>query len=457
MNDTRWFSLRRRLLILLFGGIAACWTATLVWSYFDAHHEIDELFDAQLAQTAQALLAQRHQLRRPGDDDEEDDADSDHSPLIAHPYQSRVIFQIWHADQLLLRSPQAPTTPLAVIDGFSEGSDGHGRWRYYSQWDAQHRHRVQVAEDQHDRHQLIATIVLRLALPALVILPLLGAWVWLAIRRGLQPLDAVAAEIATRAPDRLTPLSPARAPTEIRPLTEAINTLFARVEETIANERRFTADAAHELRTPLAALAAQAQVAAQARNDEERRHAMEQLATSLRRTTRLADQMLTLARLDHDGAPNEAQVRLDVLAEEICAFHGPLAIEKQITLELIASPVSVSGDADMLGVLVRNLVDNALRYTPGGGHVTVTVDDGGLSVEDSGPGIPPEERSRVFDRFHRLAGQDCEGSGLGLSIVLRIAERHDAQVLLATGDSGSGLKGSLRFAANARPGSSDAS
>jgi two-component system sensor histidine kinase QseC len=457
MTDTHWFSLRRRLLILLFGGVAVCWTATLVWSYFDAHHEIDELFDAQLAQTAQALLAQRHQLRRPGDDDEEDDRDGDHRPSIAHPYQSRVIFQIWQADQLLLRSPQAPTTPLVATDGFSESNDGHGRWRYYSQWDAEHHHRVQVAEDQHDRHQLIAKIVLRLALPALVILPLLGAWVWLAIRRGLQPLDAVAAEIATRAPDRLTPLSPARAPTEIRPLAEALNTLFARVEEAIANERRFTADAAHELRTPLAALAAQAQVAVQARNDEERRHAMAQLATSLRRTTRLVDQMLTLARLDHDGAPKATQVRLDVLAEEICAFYGPLAIEKQIGLELVAKPVSIGGDADMLSVLLRNLVDNALRYTPSGGQVIVEVDDDGLSVEDSGPGIPAEERARIFDRFYRLAGQDCEGSGLGLSIVLRIAERHGAQVLLATGDSGSGLKVSLRLAASAPPGSDDAS
>ena len=455
MNDTRWFSLRRRLLILLFGGVAVCWTVTLVWSYFDAHHEIDELFDAQLAQTAQALLAQRHQLRTPGDDDEEDDGD--HRPLITHPYQSRVIFQIWHADQLLLRSPQAPITPLTAVDGFSDSSDNHRRWRYYSQWDAQHRHRVQVAEDQHDRHQLIAKIVLRLALPALVILPLLGAWVWLAIRRGLQPLDAVAAEIATRAPDRLTPLSPARAPAEIRPLAEAINTLFARVEEAIANERRFTADAAHELRTPLAALTAQAQVATQARNEEERRHAMAQLATSLRRTTRLVDQMLTLARLDHDATASAVQVRLDVLAEDICAFHGQQAIEKQITLELVAKPVSIGGDADMLGVLLRNLVDNALRYTPSGGQVMVKVDDGGLSVEDNGPGIPPEERARVFERFHRLAGQDCEGSGLGLSIVLRIAERHGARVLLATGDSGSGLKVSLRLAATAPPGSNDAS
>jgi signal transduction histidine kinase len=272
----------------------------------------------------------------------------------------------------------------------------------------------------------------------------------------MRPLDAVAAEIAARAPDRLTPLAPQQAPSEIRPLAQAINALFARVEETLENERRFTADAAHELRTPLAALAAQAEVASRARDDDERRHAMDQLAASLRRTTRLVDQMLTLARLDHEGRAGATSVRLDLLAEEVCAAHGPLAFDKRIALELTATPTTVSGNGDMLRVLLRNLVDNALRYTPSGGQVTVTVAEGSLSVEDSGPGIPAEERSRVFERFHRLAGQETEGSGLGLSIVRRIAERHGAELRLATSSTG-GLSVSLAFPATALPASDGAS
>lgn len=449
MTATRWFSLRRRLLLLLLGGVAACWMATLIWGYFDAHHEIDELFDAQLTQTAQALLAQRHQLRRHEDDERDDDHDE--PPLLAHPYQSRLIFQIWEGDRLLLRSPDAPATPLTTVEGFSEASDGQRHWRYFSQWDSRHRHLVQVGEDQHDRHQLIAKITLRLALPALVVLPLLAAWLWLATRRGLLPLTTVADEIAAREPNRLTPLKLATAPSEVRPLVEAINSLFGRVATAMANERRFTADAAHELRTPLAALAVQTEVARRAGSEDERQHALTQLATSLRRTTRLVDQMLTLARLDHQAVRPLVPVRVDTLAEDVCADHGSLAIDKQITLELTAQPVSITADADMLRVLLRNLIDNALRYTPAGGCVQVTVCDEELVVADNGPGVAIEERERIFDRFYRLAGQDSKGSGLGLSIVRRIAEHLGASITLADGIDGQGLRVTVRWRATALP------
>jgi signal transduction histidine kinase len=266
----------------------------------------------------------------------------------------------------------------------------------------------------------------------------------------LQPLAAVALEIASRDSDHLVELRPARAPEEVRPLVEAINSLFTRVEQTLESERRFTADAAHELRTPLAALTAQAQVAMQARSAAEREHAMAQLATSLRRATRLVDQILTLARLDPEDRPPTGRVDLGGLAEEVCARHGALALEKDIALELNAEPVTVPGDSDMLRILLRNLVDNAIRYTPVGGQVTVAVTREGLSVTDSGPGIPVEERARVFNRFHRLAGQDIEGSGLGLSIVARIAERHGAAISLDSGADGRGLKISVRFPVSAR-------
>jgi two-component system, OmpR family, sensor kinase len=441
-----WFSLRRRLLILLLGGSAVCWLAVAAWSYVDARHEIDELFDAQLAQTAQALLAQRHRLHRDHDDE---DGDHDREPplqSVRHPYQARVMFQIWHADgTLVARSAGAPPTPLTARDGYSNGHGSGGSWRYYSQWDGRHLHRVEVAEDQHDRRELSAKIALRLALPMVVILPLLGFWLWIATRRGLRPLDAAAGEIAMRQPEHLNPILPAHAPIEIRPLIESINQLFARVERTLETERRFTADAAHELRTPLAALAAQAQVVLRARDDDERRHALEQLIASSRRAARLVDQLLTLARLDPAEAPSMQPVPLDRLAEEICALHGAPAVEKNVTLALDAEPVTVAGDGDALRILLRNLVDNAIRYTPEGGQVTVAIRAGVLTVTDTGPGIPPEERQRVFDRFRRLAGQATEGSGLGLSIVARVAERHGAGVELGAGDDGKGLRVTVRF------------
>lgn len=350
--NTAWFSLRRRLLVLLLGGVSACWLGTVVWSYVDVHNEIDEMFEVE---------------------------------------------------------------------------------------------HVREPENEEERHELINRIAWRLVAPALFGLPLLGAWVWLATRRGLAPLDAVAKQIAEREPDRLQAVTLATAPEEVRPLIESINSLFKRVEQTIESERRFTADAAHELRTPLAALAMQAQVILRARDEGERSHAIEQLIASSRRASRLVDQLLTLARLDPEQISPPEAVRLDLLAEETCAAHGVAAMEAGIALELDAVAVTVSGHADMLRILLRNLVDNAIRYTPAGGRVTVAVAPGLLSVTDTGAGIPLAERERVFDRFHRLAGQEIQGSGLGLSIVARIAERHGAIVRLSEGEGGKGLRVEISF------------
>lgn len=314
-------------------------------------------------------------------------------------------------------------------------------------------HGVEHGESgEHEHDKVIAGVAWRLITPALLGLPVLGFWIWLATWRGLRPLDAVAGEIAARRPDKLEPVAPASAPQEIRPLVEAINGLFLRVGQALESERRFTADAAHELRTPLAALAAQAQVAQRARDDDERNHAIGQLIASSRRAARLVDQLLTLARLDPDNAAVTETVSLDRLAEEACALHGAEAMGKGVALELDAAAATTTGNADMLRILLRNLVDNALRYTPAGGRVTVAVAPGIVSVTDTGPGIPPEERQRVFDRFHRLAGQETEGSGLGLSIVARIAERHGATIGLADGDGGKGLRVTVRFSARPAPG-----
>jgi signal transduction histidine kinase len=352
--STAWFSLRRRLLVLLLAGASACWLVTVVWSYIDVHHEIDEMFEVE---------------------------------------------------------------------------------------------HVQAPENDHERHELVQRIAKRLLLPALFGLPLLAAWIWLATHRALAPLRSLAGEIAAREPERLSPLVPATAPVEVRPLLDALNALFGRVGQALEAERRFTADAAHELRTPLAALAAQAQVAERARDDAERQHAIAQLVVGSRRAARLVEQLLTLARLDPEAEAPAARVDLQRLAEEVCAAHGSLAIEKGIALSLDARPAGVSGNADTLGVLLRNLVDNALRYTPAGGRVQVEVRGGErpeLAVVDSGPGIPAEARQRVFARFHRLAGQDSEGSGLGLSIVARIAERHGASVRLEDA-AGGGLRAVVGF------------
>ena len=451
---TRWFSLRRRLLLLILGGAAAFWLTSLILTYLDAHDEIDEVLDAQMVQAAQTLLSLA------GEED-------DHAPEIRHispEYQERIKFQIWtNEGRLALRSPNAPPTPLAEHDGFSNAQDAHGkypRWRYYSEWNAEHSLRVLIGENHHDREELVARLAWRLSLPALLGLPLLAAWILLALRRGLAPLDTVASQIAGRAPEQLDAITPESAPEEIRPLLAALNDLFGRVAHTIENERRFTADAAHELRTPLAALTAQAQVALRARSDAERSHALEQLTAGMARAARLIDQLLTLARLD-PAQPPDGEVHVDQLAEEVCADHGAQALAKDIALELDAAPVTTTGDENLLRILLRNLVDNAIRYTPSGGRVNVTVgkDEAGvmLTVADSGPGIPAAEYERVFERFSRLAGQEAEGSGLGLSIVRRIADLHTAKITLAPGAEQRGLVVTVLFRLPANAGRSGTS
>jgi two-component system sensor histidine kinase QseC len=438
---TRWFSLRQRLLILLLGGVTVGWLATLTLSYHDAHHEIDELFDAQMVQMAQTLLALASEM-----ENETDDEDVARLEADGHKYQKNFVFQLWDNEgRLLLRSQSAQTTPLTATDGFSV-SAGDGRWRFYSQWDKEQQLRVQVGENHEIREELAGNIATRLLIPALFGLPLLGIWVWFATRRGLASLDAVTAEVVSRAPERLEPLTPSEAPSEIRPLLDALNGLFARVERTLDNERNFTADAAHELRTPLAAISLQAQVALRARDNAERDHAVAQLAASARRASNLVDQLLTLARIDPAAGLPLRETPLMQLVTEICADHGPAALEKDITLELLApTTVTVVANDAMLRILLRNLLDNAIRYTPPGGKVGVGVtahaDAVTLMVSDSGPGIPAEQRAQVLQRFHRLAGQETEGSGLGLSIVARIAELHGARLELADGIAYLGFPG----------------
>lgn len=441
---TRWYSLRRRLLALLLGGVTAGWLAALVFTYLDAHHEIDELLDAQMVQVAQTLLALASEY--------DDDDDIARLEWGGHKYQKTFVFQLWDAKgHLLLRSPHTPTHPLAVKDGFSEsGKAGHQRWRYYSQWDREGQMRVQVGENHHVREELSGQIASRLLMPALFGMPLLGLWIWYATRRGLAPVGVIAGQVAEREPDHLAPVVPEEAPVEIRPLLDAMNTLFARVSDVLENERRFTADAAHELRTPLAAIVAQSEVARRARDTTERNHALEQLAVGARRASHLLEQMLTLARLDPANHLRLDPVRVDILAAGLCAEHGGAALEKHIAFALEApAPVTIMANEAMLRVLLRNLLDNALRYTPAGGRVEVTLTEGKagvtLQVSDNGPGIPAAERANALRRFHRLAGQETEGSGLGLSIVARIAQMHGARLELADGLGTPGLAVRLLF------------
>lgn len=438
MTETRNFSLRWRLIALALGAVALVWVATALLTYHDARKEMNKVLDGHLAQAAALLIVQTsHEL---------EEIDTEHAPTL-HRHAQSVAFQLWEKGRTLrLHSRNAPQAPLATVsEGFSDREVEGTRWRVFSTWDAERDFLVHVGERQKARDELAEELAEGMLKPLFLALPLLGLLLWFAVRRGLKPLEGVTVQVADRAPDNLAPLLAGGVPIEVVPLVERLNALFARVARQLDQERRFTADAAHELRTPLAATRAQAQVARAAGEAAERDRALDAVVAGCDRGAHLVDQLLTLAYLDAGTAPVPGSVNLRELAEEVLAELAPLALEKAIDLELeAADEMAVRGNRGWLGILLRNLVDNAVRYTPSKGRVRVRVgSESGrptLSVSDTGPGIPEQERARVRERFYRVLGSGEPGSGLGLSIVDRIAQIHGARLRLESGDGGVGLR-----------------
>lgn len=450
-------SIRRRLLVTLLSIITLVWLFTALQSYRETQHEIEELFDAQLAQSARTLLTVAgHELAELEGIPETahihflpTDADDNNG----HEYEHKLAYQLWIQPQnkLILRSFMAPESPLSNRENGYSNEQVHGEpWRIFSLYDPDSGFQIKMGESLTIRQELSAEITQRMAIPMFIALPLLAMMIYFGIGRGLQPLQSLTRSIARREPGHLQRVDAQNTPSEIEPLVTALNQLFQRVETSLDNERRFTADAAHELRTPLAALKVQAQVAQRSQNETERNHALEQVVNGVQRASRLVEQLLTLARLDPQKAEAAfVDVALCPVAEETLATLEPLAREKAITLQLQCDTErKVLAQAESMAIVLRNLTDNAIRYTPQGGTVAITIEEKNgkveLSVADSGPGIPESERESIFNRFYRLAGQEIEGSGLGLSIVQRIAELHQANIGLQQSRLG-GLEVTLQF------------
>ena len=445
MDDRgRPFSLRRRLLLALLGAITLVWLAAAAYTYFDARHEINELLDAHLAQSASLIVAQvGHEL---------EEIDLEHAPQL-HKRSRSAVFQIWERGRTLrLHSANAPQERLSVREeGFSDAVIDGKRWRVFSGWDGERRFLVQVGERDGARREIAASIATNLLAPLLLALPALGLFAWFSIARALTPLRTLGRQVEQRKPDNLAALGVDDAPEEVAPLVRSLNALFDRVSRLIENERRFTADAAHELRTPLAALKTQAQVARGAAGDAERRRALDNVIAGCNRAHRLVEQLLTLARLEPDQVKAHREpCDLRMLAQQTIAELAPAALSRNVEIELAEGvPAAIDGYPGLIGILLRNLIDNAIRYSPGGTAVRVEAADADgaarLTVTDEGPGIAPEERARVGQRFHRILGSEESGSGLGLSIVYRIAEIHGATVELEAGPEGRGLRVTVRF------------
>jgi two-component system sensor histidine kinase QseC len=419
-------SLQARLLVLMLGLVLALWglTAALVW--WAAQHELDELLDGHLAQAAALLVLEEARV-----------SGAVPAPAASlNRYAARAAFQVWQGDRLVLRSANAPGVPMSDSGAGSLQTlliDGR-RWRVFHAQGATPDVQVYVGERTSSRTEIVSALLIGALLPLLLVLPLLGVAAWWAVRRGTAPLRELGSQLAARAPQALHAVALADTPTEMLPLLSALNRLFERIAAMMDSERRFTADAAHELRTPIAAIRTQAQVALIDADDGRRRHALEATIEGCDRATRLVEQLLALARLESGPAAAAAPVDLGGVVRRVAADLAPRALGRQQRLEVEAEAACpVAADPTLLAMLVRNLVDNALRYSPAGASVNVLVcalaDGVGLSVEDSGPGLVDADRQRLGERFFRVLGSGESGSGLGWSIVRRIAAVLGADVV----------------------------
>lgn len=440
------YSLRRRLVGLLIAVVAVLWSLSAMVAFRTAHGEADELFDAQLVQVAETLLA----IVAAGEPGHVAHEMAEHQ----HDYQLPVAFQAWQREEtgegwrLLVRSAEMPDVPATRGPGFDEHDQQGELWRFYTVDHDHSRYRVIVGQNHGARYRLAGEIALHLLAPILIGLPLIALGIWVVVGRALRPVDAVAAALGGLSPSHLTPVQiKGPVPAEVAPLVSSLDALVQRLGEALDNERRFTADAAHELRTPLAALKVQAQVAHRAADAGVRGHALVQVLSGVDRMTHLVEQLLTLARLDPDAALADGpRVDMVELSRSICSALAPQALRRQQSLSLDAQGMlQVLGNRWWLEVLLRNLVDNALRYTPEGGavHVTVDVEGRRLKVADDGPGIEPALRDKMLTRFARGSDEDAEGCGLGLSIVARIVRILGARLSFGPGlvrkDGGEGL------------------
>ncbi len=460
-------SIQRTLLWWLALGLLAGIAAATALIYGQARQEANALFDYQMRQVALALPSQFSGPAMPS-------LSPPLPPGTDNLFRSDedVVIHIWDGTgRSLYLSHSRPSLPPRAELGFSNVRTDDGEFRIYSVQLGPAV--VQIAQPMSARREVAARMALRTVAPLLLLLPLLGWMVWLAVGRGLRPVREIARQVGKRDANALSPLAVAEMPAEIAPLTEALNLLLARLSDAIDTQRAFIADAAHALRTPLTALQLQAQLVERADSEPARREAIGNLRDGLERLTHLVTQLLTLARHEPGAAVAGHQpVDLRALAATVVGEMTQAALDRHIDLGLEATDddrdaegrngrnghdgdnehdgrdgelagLSVQGDPDALRILLTNLIDNALRYVPAGGKVDVRVQraDAGrvaLIVADNGPGIPPEQRARVRDRFYRLPDAPSGGSGLGLAIVDEIAQVHRATLSLE--DNAPGLR-----------------
>ncbi|MDD2913680.1 MAG: ATP-binding protein [Gallionella sp.] len=444
--------LMQRLLISLY----LLWLISTVVGYFATINYANQPYDLVLLQRANAVAEQL----KLGSGNEQLDA------VLSLPDGSdpgmpdRVVYTVTDSEGRKLAGNGNTLRPLSYRRGrpgplFSNGERDGQKTRMVSLIFPSDGKLLQlhVSETTQQRQALIRGILANIVIPQLLLTLIALAVVWYGLKQGLRPLERLRHEVLNRRRDDLSQLDGGKAPAEVRPLIDAVNDLLERLKQVMAAQQRFVADAAHQLRTPFAGLKTQSELALRTDDPEQKQHALAHILTSTRHGIRLVNQLLALARNEPGGqsANNFVPLNLNQLAQECTVNWVQMALEKNIDLgyEGASAEITVQGDAASLMEMLNNLIDNAIRYTPAGGHITISVGTAQhgaeLSVEDNGPGIEPQHRERVFERFYRILGSGQSGSGLGLAIVAEVAKRHSAELKLEEGSGGKGTRISIRF------------
>lgn len=434
-------SIRRKLLITLIGALLAAGFTTTAATFFSAQAEFNAFLDTHLKETAESLgesVRNSLPVQNPT-----------HLTIVGDAQSYQIVVQVYDSmTNSLWQREGKPPLPFPEGPGFGLQKLDGKTWRTYSVGVGPLI--ITVGQDMAVRTSLAASSAFRVLQPLCLLLPFIAIAIWFIVGEGLAPLEKTARSVARRSPTSLAPISTKGLPSELEGLVSAVNHLLTRLKESLSAQQRFASDAAHELRTPLTALKLQVQLAQRAKTPEQQQKCFVRLNEGINRATRLVQQLLTLARLDPDASDKPTStVRLDDLCRSVAEDLTPIAAQKHIRIEAITSRASVEGMEDAVRLLITNLTDNAIRYTPEEGRIEIRCRGMGektlLEIADNGPGIAPEERERVFDRFYRALGTKTSGTGLGLAIVKRIVDIHRGKITIDDGLDGRGTTFRLVF------------
>lgn len=436
-------SLKKRLITYLIALIVVVWLTMTFSAYHAIRDELRSFLDTQLSQIAYALL----EINFENIQDYEATIPDKVADFLNAPDNLDIRYQVWKKGKLVLYSLDAPTNKLELKEGFSNFRFEDEVWRaLHLIPDNKEGFEVIIIANQDIESLFITPMTHVILLHLLFQLAAVVAAIWYAVNRGLLPLNRLAGKIATKSYTDLRPISERHIPDEITPLINALNSLFQRLEKAFAEEREFTNHAAHELRTPLAALKMQVQVAMREKDHQKQQQQLQNIVLGVNRATHLIGQLLDLARLDPEsGKLQMEELNLRDVIAHVVSEQRLFADQKRMKLRVSDLPDSVIvGNMNYLTVMLRNLIDNAIRYGPEGSEIAITFHADKknktvtVSIEDRGDTIPEDKRQKIFDRFYRIPGNKKHGIGIGLAIVRKIADIHGARVTLTAGGQNSG-------------------